>query len=188
MMRMRNGERKRECAREPYFRGESLVSYLTPLWEEGLFLIRASVYTAVIAGVCMLVWYGQNKAKGFIEANLLPSVCAAISEHIQRDLVFGKVRQISLLSITLESCSFGPHKEEFSCGEAPTVKLRLRPFVSLRRGKLVIDAVLLHPSFLVVQRKDFTWLGIPFNEGGRERSFSAEEGERFSNRTRKRIQ
>ncbi|KHN45531.1 hypothetical protein glysoja_044507 [Glycine soja] len=178
-------ESRLECAREPYFRGESLVSYLTPLWEEGLFLIRASVYTAVIAGVCMLVWYGQNKAKGFIEANLLPSVCAAISEHIQRDLVFGKVRRISPLSITLESCSFGPHKEEFSCGEAPTVKLRLRPFVSLRRGKLVIDAVLLHPSFLVVQRKDFTWLGIPFNEGGRERSFSAEEGIDYRTRTRR---
>ena len=50
-------ESRLECAREPYFRGESLVSYLTPLWEEGLFLIRASVYTAVIAGVCMLVWF-----------------------------------------------------------------------------------------------------------------------------------
>ncbi|XP_040865035.1 protein TIC236, chloroplastic isoform X2 [Glycine max] len=181
---LRSGSRL-ECSRDPYFRSEALVSYLIPLWKEGLLLIRASVYTAVISGVCMLVWYGQNKAKGFIEANLLPSVCSAISEHIQRDLVFGKVRQISLLSITLESCSFGPHKEEFSCGEAPTVKLRLRPFVSLRRGKLVIDAVLSHPSLLVVQRKDFTWLGIPFNEGGRERSCSAEEGIDYRTRTRR---
>ncbi|KAJ1405877.1 hypothetical protein SESBI_25530 [Sesbania bispinosa] len=124
----------------------------------------------------MLVSYGQNKAKGFIETNLLPSVCSAISEYIQRDLVFGKVRGVSPLSITLESCSFGPHKEEFSCGEAPTVKLRLRPFASLRRGKLVIDAVLSHPSVLVVQKKDYTWLGIPFSEGGREKHFSTKEG------------
>nr|KYP39250.1 hypothetical protein KK1_039460 [Cajanus cajan] len=181
---LRSGSRL-ECAKEPYFRSETLDSYLTPLWKEGLLLIRASVCTAVISGVCMLVWYGQNKAKGFIEANLLPSVCSAISEYIQRDLVFGKVRRISPLSITLESCSFGPHKEEFSCGEAPTVKLRLRPFVSLRRGKLVIDAVLSHPSLLVVQKKDFTWLGIPINEGGRERSFSAEEGIDYRTRTRR---
>uniref|UniRef100_A0A368UGS4 Translocation and assembly module TamB C-terminal domain-containing protein n=1 Tax=Glycine max TaxID=3847 RepID=A0A368UGS4_SOYBN len=151
-------ESRLECAREPYFRGESLVSYLTPLWEEGLFLIRASVYTAVIAGQSVstfsvtCVWQG--------------SADFAVEHHV-------------------ESCSFGPHKEEFSCGEAPTVKLRLRPFVSLRRGKLVIDAVLLHPSFLVVQRKDFTWLGIPFNEGGRERSFSAEEGIDYRTRTRR---
>ncbi|KAK7377280.1 hypothetical protein VNO80_02702 [Phaseolus coccineus] len=181
---LRSGSRLK-CAREPYFRSEALASYLTPLWKEGLLLIRASVCTAVVSGVCVLVWYGQNKAKGFIEANLLPSVCSAISEHIQRDLVFGKVRRISPLSITLESCSFGPHKEEFSCGEAPTVKLRLRPFVSLRRGKLVIDAVLSQPSLLVAQRKDFTWLGIPFNEGGRERSFSAEEGIDYRTRTRR---
>ncbi|KAK7384787.1 hypothetical protein VNO78_30489 [Psophocarpus tetragonolobus] len=181
---LRSGSRL-ECAREPYFRSEALASYLTPLWKEGLLLVRASVYTAVVSGVCVLVWYGQNKAKGFIEANLLPSVCSAISEYIQRDLVFGKVRRITPLSITLESCSFGPHKEEFSCGEAPTVKLRVHPFVSLRRGKLVIDAVLSHPSLLVVQKKDFTWLGIPFNEGGGERSFSAEEGIDYRTRIRR---
>ncbi|KAL0394015.1 UNVERIFIED_CONTAM: protein, chloroplastic [Sesamum latifolium] len=34
-----------------------------------------------------------------------------------RELDFGKVRRISPLSITLESCSIGPHSEEFSCGE-----------------------------------------------------------------------
>ncbi|XP_027329428.1 uncharacterized protein LOC113845923 isoform X1 [Abrus precatorius] len=181
---LRTGSRL-ECAKEPFFRSKTLVSYLNPLWKEGLLLLRASVFTAVFSGICVLVWYGQNKAKGYIEANLLPSVCTAISEHIQRDLVFGKVRRISPLSITLESCSFGPHKEEFSCGEAPTVKLRLRPFASLRRGKLVIDAVLSQPSLLVVQKKDFTWLGIPFSEGGRERRFSAEEGIDHRTRTRR---
>ncbi|WJX16332.1 hypothetical protein P8452_06374 [Trifolium repens] len=127
-----------------------------------------------------------NKAKVFVENNLLPSVCSVISEYIQRDVKFGKVRSISPLSITLESCSFGPHKEEFSCGEVPTVKLRIRPFASLRRGKLVVDAVLTQPSALVVQKKDFTWLGIPITDGGgREKRFSSEDGIDHRTRTRR---
>ncbi|KAI9097788.1 hypothetical protein K1719_025559 [Acacia pycnantha] len=172
---LRNGSRLK-CIKESFSRSKDLLSYLNPLWKEGLLLIRASVYTAVISGICLLAWYGQNKAKGFIEAKLLPSVCSAISEYIQRDLEFGKVRRISPLGITLESCSFGPHKEEFSCGEAPIVKLRIRPFASLRRGKWVIDAVLSQPSVLVAQKKDFTWLGIPQSEGSIQRHLSTEEG------------
>lgn len=183
---LRNGSRLK-CAneKEPYFVNENLENYLRPLLKEGLLLIRASVYTAVLGGVCMLVWYGQNKAKVFVENNLLPSVCLAISEYIQRDVEFGKVRRISPLSITLEACSIGPHKEEFSCGEVPTVKIRVRPFASLRRGKVVVDAVLTQPSVLVVQKKDFTWLGIPFTEGGRERRFSSEDGIDYRTRTRR---
>ncbi|KAF7830224.1 uncharacterized protein G2W53_012557 [Senna tora] len=171
----RSGSRLK-CFKEPFSRGKALVSYLTPLWNEGLLLIRAFVYTAVISGLCLLAWYGQNKAKSFIEAKLLPSVCAAISEHLHREVELGKVQRISPLSITLESCSFGPHKEEFSCGEVPTVKFCLRPFASLRKGKLVIDAVLSQPSILVVQKKDYTWLGIPSSEGGIRRHISNEEG------------
>jgi len=183
---LRNGPRLK-CAneKEPYFVSENLENYLRPLLKEGLLLIRASVYTAVLCGVCMLVWYGQNKAKVFVENNLLPSVCLVISEYIQRDVEFGKVRRISPLSITLEACSIGPHKEEFSCGEVPTVKIRVRPFASLRRGKVVVDAVLTQPSVLVVQKKDFTWLGIPFTEGGRERRFSSEDGIDYRTRTRR---
>ncbi|RYQ90041.1 hypothetical protein Ahy_B09g096350 isoform L [Arachis hypogaea] len=149
-------------------------------------LFRASVYTAVVSGVCILAWYGRNKAKAYVEANLLPSVCLAVSEYIERDLQFGKVRRISPLSITLESCSFGPHKEEFSCGEAPTVKLRLHPFASLRSGKFVVDAVLSQPSVLVVQKKDYTWLGIPPpSEDGLQRHLSTEEGIDYRTRTRR---
>ncbi|KAL5071400.1 hypothetical protein RYX36_022287 [Vicia faba] len=185
---LRSGSRLK-CANEkesePFFGGESLVNHLRPLLKEGLFLIRASVFTAVFCGVCMLVWYGHNKAKVFVENDLLPSVCSVISEYIQRDVEFGKVRRILPWSITLESCSIGPHKEEFSCGEVPTVKLRIRPFVSLRRWKLVIDAVLTQPSVLVVQKKDFTWLGIPFVEGDRERRFSSEDGIDHRTRTRR---
>ncbi|KAL1539650.1 protein TIC236, chloroplastic-like protein [Salvia divinorum] len=171
--------------REPIVRNERLVKFVTPLWEEGLFLFRCSVFFSVISGVCLLVWYGQSKAKVYVEANLLPSVCALLSDHLQRELDFGKVRRISPLSITLESCSIGPHSEEFSCGEVPTVKLRIRPFASLRRGKIVIDAVLSSPSLLVAQKKNYTWLGIPYLEGVPQRHLSAEEGIDHRTRTRR---
>lgn len=164
------------CVKEPFTRSKTFVRFLAPVWEEGLLLIRCSVFCAVISGVCLLLWYGQVKAKSFVESKLLPSVCAALSDHIQRKLDFGKVRRISPLSITLESCSIGPHTNEFSCGEAPTIKLRVLPFASLRRGKIVIDAVLSNPSLLVVQKKNYTWLGIPFSEGSLHRHLSTEEG------------
>lgn len=173
------------CVREPFSRSKALVRSLTPQWHEGLILFRCSIFIAVISGVCLLVWYGQSKAKGFIEAKLLPSVCSTLSDYIQRELDFGKVRRISPLSITLESCSFGPHLEEFSCGEVPTIKLRIRPFSSLRRGKIVIDAVLSDPCLLVAQKKDFTWLGIPSSEVSLQRRSSSEEGIDHRTRTRR---
>ncbi|XP_051136836.1 protein TIC236, chloroplastic [Andrographis paniculata] len=163
----------------------SLVKFVNPIWEEGLFLFRCTVFFSVISGVCLLVWYGKSKAKIYIETNVLPSVCCLLSERIQRELDFGKVQRISPLSITLESCSFGPHSEEFSCGEAPVIKLQIRPFASLRRGKLVVDAVLSNPKLLVVQKKDFTWLGIPYSEGMVPRHLSAEEGIDVRTRTRR---
>ncbi|KAH7574198.1 hypothetical protein JRO89_XS03G0264500 [Xanthoceras sorbifolium] len=174
------------CVQEPFVRSKALVKSLAPLWKEGLLLVRCSVFVAVISGVCLLVWYGQTKAKSLIEAKLLPSVCSMLSEYIQRDIDFGKVRRVSPLSITLESCSIGPHNEEFSCGEVPTMKLRVRPFASLSRGKIVIDAVLSHPSVLVVQKKDYTWLGIPSSEDdGLQRHLSTEEGIDYRTKTRR---
>ncbi|XAR69329.1 hypothetical protein NMG60_11000869 [Bertholletia excelsa] len=170
---------------EPFSGDKALVRSLAPLWEEGLLLIRCSVFCAVISGVCLLIWYGQAKAKSFVEAKLLPSVCSVLSEYIQRELDFGKVQRISPLSITLESCSVGPHSEEFSCGEVPTVKLRVLPFASLRRGKIVVDAILSNPSLLIVQKKDYTWLGIPFSEGSIQRHLSTEEGIDYRTKTRR---
>lgn len=171
--------------REPIVQNESLVKFMTPVWEEGLFLFRCSIFFTVISGLCLLVWYGRSKAKVYIEANLLPSVCTLLSDHLQRELDFGKVRRVSPLSITLESCSIGPHSEEFSCGEVPTIKLRIRPFASLRRGKIVIDAVLSSPSLLVAQKKNYTWLGIPYAEGIPQRHLSTEEGIDSRTRTRR---
>ncbi|TKY74672.1 hypothetical protein E2542_SST03435 [Spatholobus suberectus] len=161
------------------------VSYFTPLWKEGVLLMRASVYTAVISGLCLLLWFGRNKAKGFVETNLLPSVCSVISECVQRDVCFGKVVKISPLSVTLESCSFGPHEEEFSCGEASTVKIRLHPLASLCEGKFVFDAVLSHPCVLVVQKKDYSWLGIPPSQRSIQRRLSTEEGLDYRTRVRR---
>lgn len=174
-----------KCANEPLVQTKALSSFLRPWWNEGLFLIRCSAFVAVVSGICLLVWYGQTKAKGFVEAKLLPSVCKAVSDCIQRDLDFGKVRSISPMSITLESCSVGPDGEEFSCGEVPTMKLRVLPFTSLRRGRVIIDVVLSHPSVLVVQKRDYTWLGLPFpSEGTSQRHSSSEEG--IDNRTKTR--
>lgn len=173
------------CVKEPFAQSKALVRSLAPLWKEGLLLVRCSIFVAVLSGVCLLVWYGQNKAKGYVETKLLPSVCSVLSDYIQREIDFGKVRMVSPLSITLESCSIGPHDEEFSCGEVPTMKLRLLPFASLRMGKIVIDAVLSHPSVVVVQKKDYTWLGIPSSEGGEKRHLSNEEGIDYRTKTRR---
>lgn len=183
-LELRSG-RMINSVKEPIAQSKSFVKYMTPVWEEGLFLFRCSVFCTVISGVCLLVWYGQSKAKVYIEVNLLPSVCTLLSDHLQRELDFGRVRRISPLSITLESCSIGPHSEEFSCGDVPTVKLRIHPFASLSRGKIVIDAVLSNPSLLVAQKKNYTWLGIPYSEGIPQRHLSAEDGIDYRTRTRR---
>lgn len=174
-----------KCLKEPFVRSRELVRSLAPVWEEGLFFLRCSVFFIVISGVCLLVWYGQNKARAFVETKLLPSVCSMISESIQREVDFGKVRRVSPMCITLEACSIGPHGEEFSCGEVPTMKLCVRPFASLRRGKIVVDAILSNPTVLVAQKKDFTWLGIPLSEASLQSHLSSEEGIDFRTKTRR---
>lgn len=174
-----------KSVKEPFTRSKVLVQSLSTIWDEGLLLFRCSVFFAVISGVCLLLWYGQLKAKTLVETKLLPSVCTILSDYIQRDLHFGKVRRISPLSITLESCSIGAHKEEFSCGEVPTLKLRVHPFSSLRRGKIVIDAVLSNPTLLVAQKRNYTWLGIPFTDGIPQKHLSTEEGIDSRTKTRR---
>ncbi|TYH65503.1 hypothetical protein ES332_D06G060400v1 [Gossypium tomentosum] len=174
-----------KSVKEPFAGSKALVRSLSPLWNEGLLLVRCSVLASVLSAVCLLVWYGQKKAKAFVEAKLLPSVCSALSEHIQREVDFGKVRSVSPLSITLEACSIGPHTEEFSCGEVPSMKIHVQPFASLRRGKIVIDAVLSHPSLLIAQKKDNTWLGLPFSEDVLQRHLSTEEGIDYRTKSRR---
>lgn len=175
-----------KCVEESFVRGKDLTRSFSPLWREGIFLVRCSALIAVLSGVCLLVWYGRARAKSFVEAKLLPSVCSILSEYIQREIDVGKVKKISPLSITLESCAIGPHAEEFSCGEVPTLKLRLHPFASLRRGKIVIDAVVTNPTVLVVQKKDYTWLGIPsYEDGGLQRHLSSEEGINYRTKVRR---
>ncbi|KAI3848153.1 hypothetical protein MKX03_015643 [Papaver bracteatum] len=176
---------KMNCIEERFSRSKALIKSLVPLWNEGLVLIRCSIFVAVISAIGTLVWYGQLKAKSVVEAKLLPSVCLVLSEYLERKVDFGKVKRISPLGITLESCSIGPHYEEFSCGEVPTIKIRVRPFDSLRKGKIVIDAVLSRPNILVVQKEDFTWLGIPSSDGVFNRHSSAEEGIDYRTKTRR---
>lgn len=171
--------------KEPLVLSKSLVKSMVPLWQERLLLLRSPAFYVVISGVFLLFWYSLRKAKSYAETKLLPSVCASLSDYIQRDIDFGKVRGISPLSITLESCSIGPHSEEFSCGEVPSVKIRILPFASLRNRKIVIDAVLSNPSVLIAQKKNFTFLGIPFSEGSLQRHLSDEEGIDYRTKTRR---
>ncbi|KAI3695763.1 hypothetical protein L1987_78763 [Smallanthus sonchifolius] len=174
-----------KSVKEPLSRNRTLVRSLSTVWADGLLVFRCSVFCAVISGVCLLLWYGRLKAKTLVESKLLPSVCTALSDYIQRDLHFGKVRSISPLSITLESCSIGPHREEFSCGEVPTLILRFQPFSSLRRGRIVVDAVLCNPTLLVAQKRNYSWLGIPYSDGGfLQKHLSTEDG--IDNRTKTR--
>uniref|UniRef100_A0A6V7QQ20 Translocation and assembly module TamB C-terminal domain-containing protein n=1 Tax=Ananas comosus var. bracteatus TaxID=296719 RepID=A0A6V7QQ20_ANACO len=174
------------CMKESFPRTRAMIRLFLPLWKEGLFLVRCSVFLAVVSAAGMLVWYARLKARSFVETQLLPSVCSILSEYLERELDFGKVRSISPLGITLHSCSIGPHRDEFSCGEVSSMKIRIRPFASLRRGKIVVDAVLSQPCLLVAQKEDFSWLGIPSpSESGFQRRHSSEEGIDYRTKTRR---
>ncbi|RLN25470.1 uncharacterized protein C2845_PM07G36590 [Panicum miliaceum] len=162
-----------------------LIGSLAPVWREGLFLVRCSVFAAVVSVAAALSWVAQLRARSFVEARLLPAACAALGEYLQREVRLGKVRSISPLGITLQTCSIGPHAEEFSCAEVPVMKIRVRPFASLRRGKVVVDAVLSEPSALVAQKKDFSWLGIPGPSEGTVKRHSGEEGIDYRTKTRR---
>ncbi|PAN32572.1 hypothetical protein PAHAL_5G497300 [Panicum hallii] len=162
-----------------------LIGSLAPVWREGLFLVRCSVFAAVVSVAAALSWVAQLRARSFVEARLLPAACAALGEYLQREVRLGKVRSISPLGITLQTCSIGPHAEEFSCAEVPVMKIRVRPFASLRRGRVVVDAVLSEPSALVAQKKDFSWLGIPGPSEGTIKRHSGEEGIDYRTKTRR---
>ncbi|PWZ30527.1 hypothetical protein Zm00014a_005699 [Zea mays] len=164
---------------------QALIGSLAPVWREGLFLVRCSVFAAVVSVAGALSWFAQLRARSFVEARLLPAACSALSEYLQREVRLGKVRSISPIGITLQTCSIGPHEEEFSCAEVPVMKIRVRPFASLRRGRVVVDAVLSEPSALVAQKKDFSWLGIPAPSEGTVKRHSGEEGIDYRTKTRR---
>ncbi|KAF5200612.1 embryo defective [Thalictrum thalictroides] len=176
---------KMNCIEERFSQSKALVRSFVPLWKEGLLLVRCSVFVAVISALGILVWYAHRRARYYMESKILPSVCSILSEYLQRDIDCGKVRNVSPLSITLESSSIGPYHEEFSCGEVPKMKIRVRPFLSLKRGKVVIDAVLSRPTVMIVQKEDFTWLGIPPSDVPLQRHSSTEEGIDYRTKTRR---
>lgn len=65
------------------------------------------------------------------------------------------------------------------------MKIRIRPFASLRRGRVVVDALLSDPTALVSQSKDFSWLGIPAPSEGAPKRNSEEEGIDYRTKTRR---
>ncbi|KAM0871926.1 hypothetical protein ACQ4PT_039062 [Festuca glaucescens] len=167
-------------------RPRALIGSLASVWREGLFLVRCSVFAAVLSVAAALSWYAQLRARAFVEARLLPAACELLGDYLQREVRVGKVRSVSPLGITLHTCSVGPHADEFSCAEVPVVKIRIRPFASLRRGRVVVDALLSDPTALVAQKKDFSWLGIPApSEGATPKRNSEEEGIDYRTKTRR---
>ena len=71
-----------------------LIGSLAPVWREGLFLVRCSVFAAVVSVAAALSWVAQLRARSFVEARLLPAACAALGEYLQREVRLGKVRSI----------------------------------------------------------------------------------------------
>ncbi|XP_020578997.1 uncharacterized protein LOC110023769 isoform X2 [Phalaenopsis equestris] len=174
------------CIKEQFRRKFFLARTLVPLFKDGLQLVRLSMFLAAMFAVGIFIWYGQKKARSFIEVQLLPSVSSVLSGYLQREIEFGKVLSVSPLGFTVETSSIGPHQEEFSCGEASTMKIRVCPFASLRKGRIVINTFLSHPNILVSQKEDFSFLGIPSpSESGLHRRRSSEEGMDYRTKTRR---
>eukprot|EP01018_Ginkgo_biloba_P034768 Gb_34395 [translate_table: standard] len=156
-----NLQNRLQCQCQSPIRDKDII--LAPIykWREGMFFVRCSAFVAMITVLGVLFLYGQARAQAYIDERILPSVATVMGNYLGRKINLGKVQRVSPLGLTLESCSMGPHAEEFSCGELPKVKLRIRPLASLQRGEIVVDAVLLQPHFLIAQKENWTWLGIP---------------------------
>lgn len=146
------------------------------LYERSILVLRGVAFVGSVVLLGMLTLYAQAKAQTHIQKHVLPPVASIVGAYLGRSVGFGKVQSVSPLGLTLESCSLGPHDEEFSCGELPLVEIRVRPFASIQRRQIVLDAVLIQPNLLICQKKDWSWLGIP---SPNDRSFhrnSLEEG------------
>ncbi|KAI5082263.1 hypothetical protein GOP47_0002006 [Adiantum capillus-veneris] len=131
------------------------------LYENSVLLLRGAAFVGSVVLLGVLSLYAQAKAQTHIQKYVLPPVANIVSTYLGRKVELGKVHSVSPLGLTLESCSLGPHEKEFSCGELPLVEIRMRPFTSIQRRQIVLDAVLLQPNLLVCQKKDWSWLGIP---------------------------
>ncbi|MCO5581693.1 hypothetical protein L7F22_035582 [Adiantum nelumboides] len=142
--------------------------------ENSVLLLRGAAFVGSVVLLGMLSLYAQAKAQAHIQKYVLPPVASIVSTYLGRKVELGKVHSVSPLGLTLESCSLGPHENEFSCGELPLVEIRMRPFASIQRRQIVLDAVLLQPNLLVCQKKDWSWLGIPTPT---EKSFHRESNE-----------
>ncbi|KAL3692761.1 hypothetical protein R1sor_006412 [Riccia sorocarpa] len=124
-------------------------------------VLQKSAWVAAVLLMGGGALYGQAKAQAYIESTFFPPVAAMVGQYFGREVELGKIQSLSPLGLTLGPCSIGTHDEEFSCGEIPGVEIRVLPLASLRRGQLVVDAVLAQPHILVAQKEDWTWLGIP---------------------------
>lgn len=138
--------------------------------------LKAATWLAALLVMVASTLYAQSRARAYMERKVMPPLASIVGAHLGREVELGKVEHLSLLSLSLGPTSVGPHAEEFSCGEIPGLDIHLRPLKSLKRGQLVLDAVLRNPHVLVAQKQDWSWLGIPTPAEKKSTRQSSEEG------------
>ena len=69
---------------------------------------------------------GRRRAALYVNKKLLPPVAAAVSSALQREVQLGAVQSVTPWSVALGPVSVGPSKDEFSCGEASRVEVKVR--------------------------------------------------------------
>jgi hypothetical protein len=138
--------------------------------------LKAATWLAAVLVIAASTLYAQSRARAYLERKVMPPLASIVSAHLGREVELGKVEHLSLLSVSLGPTSVGPHAEEFSCGEIPGIEIHLRPLKSLKRGQLVLDAVLRNPHALVAQKQDWSWLGIPAPAEKKSTKQSSEDG------------
>jgi len=143
-----------------HFNASFLSPHLLNQQNRGRFF-KAGAWIALLLLMGGSARYGQAKARAYMEEKLLPPLASIVGSYLGREVELGNIQRLSPLSLTLGPSSVGPHAEEFSCGELPGIEIRVRPLVSLQRGQVVINAVVMNPHVLVAQKEDWSWLGIP---------------------------
>ncbi|KAK1630638.1 hypothetical protein QYE76_004956 [Lolium multiflorum] len=128
-------------------RPRDLIGSLASVWREGLFLVRCSAFAVVLSVAATLSWYAQLRARAFVEARLLPAACELLGDHAPHLL-----RR--------------PARPRLLLRRAARRQDRIRPFASLSRGRVVVDALLSGPTALVAQ-KDSSHPTAPLHGGGR---------------------
>jgi hypothetical protein len=155
------GQKEPQNSQNPPKGGNGAVMEQSWVQSKGQGLLQKSAWVAAIVLLGGGALYGQGKARGYLERTFLPPVATMIGQQFGREVQLGRVQRLTPFSVTLGPCSVGAHDEEFSVAEIPGLQLKILPLASLRRGQVVLDAVVAEPHILLSQKEDWTWLGLP---------------------------